>query len=799
MFKLLALRVLDDCAQHIQKCLKQNVYYYFCTDYRFEVPGKIYRGSKYTHPLSEDFFSIPLSDNLESLKTSPIININAIVGKNGDGKSTIVELVVRLANNYIAQRQRNKDFKSNQKLLHISGVCAELYFLLGNTIYKLYEDKTGKTALCEIANVEMLFRIPDKQFIDLPKMGSDNPEVFKSIYSFVSNYSHYAYNVYDFRDEWNQYKPDMTEDEENEACWLFHVFHKSDGYLTPLALHPYRKSGTIDIQREKSLTHQRLMALFINADDNEFSFRNIFYKKAFALKFTDPGYSKLYKVTLTQYLESIWMEDTSLDWAIKEVEKLRSATFNQETYSGLLKELQLNALDYVEESLDILTGYNDDFNDFLSKITQHLREKAPQCFPHQKHGKYKSQYSNIAKYMRTLSRFQLFLKRINIKHEYSEPYLRLNQIRKKYSSFILYNTSQLARILLIYKVAKHYQISPYVIFEDYDSMTEYQKCEHYIIYKVISILHKYPDYTNIISKHQEKDIPFEVTDEELKKIFNKIEIDIENDSHVTRKLAQALNYRINKENITSDYYRSRLPHVDLDTGQNANQTIKHSFIIALNTLKNGKKRLKLNELPPPIYNYEIMFRLDGHVLTGMNVLSSGEKQLLNNIGAIIYHLQNIDSVTSRVYNSVNLILEEIELYFHPEYQRLFIQRLIQQIHGASLSTIKYVNIMFVTHSPFVLSDIPKGNVLFLKDGKPDYTMQENTFGANIHSMLKNGFFLPNLPMGEFAYQKINELFRQLNSDDYDHSEDNIKRIRQEIAIIGEPYLREQLYRLLPNK
>ena len=194
-----------------------------------------------------------------------------------------------------------------------------------------------------------------------------------------------------------------------------------------------------------------------------------------------------------------------------------------------------------------------------------------------------------------------------------------------------------------------------------------------------------------------------------------------------------------------------------------------------------------------------MFKLDGHVLTGMNVLSSGEKQLLNNIGAIIYHLQNIDSVTSRAYSSVNLILEEIELYFHPEYQRLFIQRLIQQIHGASLSTIKYVNIMFVTHSPFVLSDIPKSNVLFLKDGKPDYTMQENTFGANIHSILKNGFFLPNLPMGEFAYQKINELFRQLNSDDYDHNEDNIRRIRQEIALIGEPYLREQLYRLLPSK
>ena len=192
-----------------------------------------------------------------------------------------------------------------------------------------------------------------------------------------------------------------------------------------------------------------------------------------------------------------------------------------------------------------------------------------------------------------------------------------------------------------------------------------------------------------------------------------------------------------------------------------------------------------------------MFEYDEHILTGMTMLSSGEKQLLHTIGAFIYHIQNIES--TRKYDSINLILEEIELYFHPEYQRLFLHRLIQQIHGAELKNIKNVNITLVTHSPFILSDIPKCNVLFLKEGKQDYGMQENTFGANIHSLLKNGFFLPNLPMGEFAYQKINELFRQLNSSDYDHSEENISRIKQEIALIGEPYLRDQLYRLLPNK
>lgn len=183
----------------------------------------------------------------------------------------------------------------------------------------------------------------------------------------------------------------------------------------------------------------------------------------------------------------------------------------------------------------------------------------------------------------------------------------------------------------------------------------------------------------------------------------------------------------------------------------------------------------------------------------MSELSSGEKQILGSIGAIIYHLVNIDSaITNPKYKSINLILEEIELYFHPDYQRKYACLLIRQIHGAQLQSIQNISITFVTHSPFVLSDIPKCNVLFLKDGTPDYQMQENTFGANIHSLLKNGFFLPNLPMGEFAYQKINELFMILNEYRYDPDDKRqIKQLRQLITLIGEPYLRNQaLYKLL---
>lgn len=106
------------------------------------------------------------------------------------------------------------------------------------------------------------------------------------------------------------------------------------------------------------------------------------------------------------------------------------------------------------------------------------------------------------------------------------------------------------------------------------------------------------------------------------------------------------------------------------------------------------------------------------------------------------------------------------------------------------------NVLIVTHSPFILSDIPKSHVLFLKDGVPNTDMQENTFGANIHSLLTNGFFLRSLPIGEFAYGKINEMFEKLNGAQVRRTDrEEREKLYSDIARVGEPYLREQLMRM----
>lgn len=165
------------------------------------------------------------------------------------------------------------------------------------------------------------------------------------------------------------------------------------------------------------------------------------------------------------------------------------------------------------------------------------------------------------------------------------------------------------------------------------------------------------------------------------------------------------------------------------------------------------------------------------------------------IKAFFSYLCGLDN--KRLYENINVFFEEIELYFHPEYQRIVVKMLVEKLHAIDFHHIKRINITFVTHSPFILSDIPLCNVLFLKGGKPvTEKMQENTFGANIHGMLRNGFFLPSLPIGEFAHDKINRLFERLNGYKLDSRSQKQKEwFYSNIMRIGEPYLREQLMKL----
>jgi hypothetical protein len=174
-------------------------------------------------------------------------------------------------------------------------------------------------------------------------------------------------------------------------------------------------------------------------------------------------------------------------------------------------------------------------------------------------------------------------------------------------------------------------------------------------------------------------------------------------------------------------------------------------------------------------------------------LSSGERQMIYSASSILYHVRNINSIKGNQrrikYRELNIILDEIELYFHPEFQRKYIDYLIKSINSLNLKEIESINIIMSTHSPFILSDIPESNVLFLSEGKSQKGISE-TFGANIHTLYKNNFFLEGMPIGEFAKNKIKKLFEKTRLI----KEQDLK-LYNEIRLVGEQLLRTQLLKL----
>jgi len=175
-------------------------------------------------------------------------------------------------------------------------------------------------------------------------------------------------------------------------------------------------------------------------------------------------------------------------------------------------------------------------------------------------------------------------------------------------------------------------------------------------------------------------------------------------------------------------------------------------------------------VPPKLFNVEIILNDD----LSMDSLSSGEKQRIHSISSIIYHLINLNSVNKLTksttleeeyfgYKYVNLILDEIELYYHPEWQRSYFSELlayISKINPNNIDEIKGLNIMVLTHSPFILSDIPNENILRIENGAPK-SIDINTFGANIHELLAHSFFMSSTT-GEYANKKIDEIIHFYN-------------------------------------
>jgi len=218
-------------------------------------------------------------------------------------------------------------------------------------------------------------------------------------------------------------------------------------------------------------------------------------------------------------------------------------------------------------------------------------------------------------------------------------------------------------------------------------------------------------------------------------------------------------------------------------------TIKELNIEDINTVDTTSQQEVLSCLPSYIF-VDVMDKNNRK----LSDFSYGEKCILFILYSIDYYI-NIYGRNSQ--KKLFIFFDEIETGLHPAWQKNLLSLFIKTFK-------KNIHFILTTHSPFLLSDIPKQNIIFLdtdEEGKctvvDGLKEKKETFGANIHTLLSDSFFMEDGLMGEFAKSKIDEVIKLLNKEPLEPKE--IKHCEQIISIIGEPIIKNQLQKMLDSK
>lgn len=310
--------------------------------------------------------------------------------------------------------------------------------------------------------------------------------------------------------------------------------------------------------------------------------------------------------------------------------------------------------------------------------------------------------------------------------------------------------------------------------------------EIYLINKLITIPSRYlafKDFDKRPAKVKERSDNYEFTQSSAKSFVKEL---YEDSSHITLKVRQTLNF------LREDIY-------DLPSGNDIQGRFEIGSVVRkMNNLKRNEWFTELIDyLPPPFFVSKIRFT-DGSYFDD---LSSGEKQKIYSLNSVIYHLRNLESINKNKrrnagnhvssYQSINLIFDEVELYYHPQYQKETVSSLLNLIRISNFKFIQNINIVFLTHSPFILSDIPIQNTALLtidkKTGKSKLVKRKKqSFGANIHDLLADNFFLTGTLIGDLADRRIMQLIKKIKTGEI------AKEDKLMLKLIGDTFLKTSI-------
>lgn len=148
----------------------------------------------------------------------------------------------------------------------------------------------------------------------------------------------------------------------------------------------------------------------------------------------------------------------------------------------------------------------------------------------------------------------------------------------------------------------------------------------------------------------------------------------------------------------------------------------------------------------------------------VNFYSSGELSYLSLFSRLNDVIKNYSSGHYKK-KTVILFIDEGDVGFHPSWSKKFLKWLIDFLNNRN-EGLKF-QLIFSTHSPYLLSDVHNENLILLKReyGSNTEIVDSSkflTFGANIYDLLADGFFLNDGAIGDFAKDKINFAIQKIN-------------------------------------
>lgn len=196
-------------------------------------------------------------------------------------------------------------------------------------------------------------------------------------------------------------------------------------------------------------------------------------------------------------------------------------------------------------------------------------------------------------------------------------------------------------------------------------------------------------------------------------------------------------------------------------------------------------------------------------------MSAGERAFFDTWGRLYHHfLESVEVRTSvQEFESLDfsdhqnwpqrkdaiIFFDEAETTMHPEWQRRIVQRTIWFFEA--FAPWIHPHLIFATHSPILLSDVPAGNVVLLerKDDRSEVCPLDKTkaFASNIFDLYRDSFFLKSgCTMGAFAASKVNALLEKLQPRKSKIDRRELDGILSLAKMIGDPFISRLIWRRL---